>query len=541
MSKPIEALVVGAGPVGLMMAAELAGYGVPCRIVDKAATRSDKSKALVLWSRSLEILESMGAVEPFLASGIRVHGASVHADGVRAVHLTFGELDSPFRFALMIPQSETERLLEELARSRGVEVQRRTELVDLVQDAEGVRAILRLADGSLQTVNSCWLLGCDGAHSAVRHLVGAAFSGEAVPNDWLLADVQIDGPIAHDEVSVFWDAEGPLLLFPFAENRFRVVYDAGAAASEQRPPDPTLEEVQAVVDRRGPGALRLSDPAWLATFRIHERKVESYRHGRVFLAGDAAHIHSPAGGQGMNTGLQDAHNLAWKLAMVVEGLGGDALLDSYHLERERIGRMVLKRTGLVTRAVTLRSPIAQYMRNRLASFLASLEVVQQRLRRGISELDIEYRDSPLSKDHAGASPAWLLGSGVGPGDRAPDVESLASGDGSPLLIFSGLKGFVKDDPRVTLLQEAAAALAPGWVETWRIVASQPPNAADDERIVYDPSHAAHQRYAAASQCMYLIRPDGYVGLRSHRLDAEVLTAYLEQVLARCDRHAPAAR
>jgi 2-polyprenyl-6-methoxyphenol hydroxylase-like FAD-dependent oxidoreductase len=343
MVSMIDILVAGAGPVGLTMAAELARYGLSVRIADKSPARTDKSKALVVWSRTLELLDCAGAAAAFLSAGYRVSAVNIVAGSNVVGHFTLDGVPTPHPYALMLPQSETERLLEEHLSGLGVRVERTVELTKFVEGGDRVVSTLRRADGSEETVESSWLIGCDGPHSLVRHQLGLEFHGDTLVSDWILADVNLDGGAKPDAVEIYWHADGVLAIFPIARDRFRVIADFGAANAAARM-DPTLEEVQEVLDRRGPGGIRVSSPRWLAAFRINERKVMRYRVGRAFLAGDAAHIHSPAGGQGMNTGMQDAFNLAWKLALVCRGEGRpEPLLDSYSAERSAIGDVVLKR------------------------------------------------------------------------------------------------------------------------------------------------------------------------------------------------------
>jgi 2-polyprenyl-6-methoxyphenol hydroxylase-like FAD-dependent oxidoreductase len=351
-----QVLVVGAGPVGLTLAAELKRYGVSVRIVDKASSRTDKSKALVVWSRTLELLARAGCAEAFVAAGCKVVAVNLNAGGRPLGRVTFDAVDSPYPYALMLPQSDTERLLEEHGAALGVTVEREVELTTFVADGEGATAELRHADGRIETVRADWLVGCDGAHSAVRHGLGFTFEGDTLRSDWVLADVHLAGvPVPSSELAMYAHAEDVLALFPIAPGRYRVIADVGDTGAAP-PAEPTLDEVQALLDRRGPGGIAASDPIWLSAFRINERKVKSYRAGRVFLAGDAAHVHSPAGGQGMNTGMQDAFNLAWKLAMAARGVAGERLLASYDAERSAVGDMVLRNAGRLTAAATMKEP-----------------------------------------------------------------------------------------------------------------------------------------------------------------------------------------
>ena len=218
------------------------------------------------------------------------------------------------------------------------------------------------------------LIGCDGAHSTVRHGLGMQFEGDTQPSDFILADLRLSGQSwKQNELYLFWHSAGVLGIFPIDRGRFRIIADAGTAKSGTLRPDPTLAEVQKVLDERGPGGITASDPFWLASFRINERKVADYRAGRVFLAGDAAHVHSPAGGQGMNTGMQDACNLAWKIALVHHGLAApEPLLDSYSTERSAVGRQVLKDAGRLTTLAIMKGGIPQAIRNHVASLVFGL-------------------------------------------------------------------------------------------------------------------------------------------------------------------------
>jgi 2-polyprenyl-6-methoxyphenol hydroxylase-like FAD-dependent oxidoreductase len=538
----IDALVVGAGPVGLTMAAELRRHGLTCRIIDQSPTPSDKSKALVLWSRSLEMLHNMGAVQPFIEAGMPAYGVSLFSGGRRLVHLTL-EIDSPYDYALMIPQSETERLLGEHLAGLGGRVERQLALTAFSADADGVGSTLRAADGTETRVRSAWLIGCDGAHSTVRHGLAVPFSGEAEPNDWMLADVHLKGPLPSDEVTIFFHDDGVLALFPIGPERFRVVADVGLAAADH-PPDPRLEDVQDVVDARGPGGVVVSDPLWLAGFRIHERKVADYRHGRVFLAGDAAHIHSPAGGQGMNTGMQDAYNLGWKLGLVHHGRARDLLLDTYSSERSAVGAEVLRNAGFLTRAATMRNPVAQHLRNHLYAFFGSLGVVRHRISDTISELAISYRHSPIAGEHCGlAAHAWLLGGGAGPGSRAPDAPLVDAHTGRTttlfdvmrgtchtLLLLAGVSGGERGD--VAEIGAAVHARYPDVVSAHLVLEGRerPAAPAWTGSVLLDRESILHRRYAAALPTVYLIRPDGYVGYRTQPAEAAGLLEHMAKYL-----------
>jgi 2-polyprenyl-6-methoxyphenol hydroxylase-like FAD-dependent oxidoreductase len=489
MLMDIQVLIVGAGPVGLTMAAELARYGVSVRIVDKAPQPTDKSKALVLWSRTLELLERGPGAARFIAAGFKAEGANIIAGDKPIGHVNLGGADTPFPFGLMLPQCDTERLLGEYLGELGVSVERGVEVTSFSRRADGVDAVLRRADGGEEAVAADWLIGCDGAHSLVRHSVGAPFAGETMDSDWILADVHIDGyPFPNTEISVYWHKDGAFVIFPISPGRYRLIADL-PPSGEAHPPTPSLDEVQAIMDRRGPSGLKAFDPIWLAGFRINGRKVADYRWGRAFLVGDAAHVHSPAGGQGMNTGMQDAFNLAWKLALVVRGASPEGLLDSYSPERSYVGDQVLKSAEQLTVVGTLKNPIAQTVRNTLGHLMFGLAPVQSGFADTMTEITVGYPRSPLNGPD-------IAGDDCKAGQRyRPGVEVAPETPGAParFSLFSASGDTAKALP-APLTFFIDAKIQPGL----------------DDRI-------------------YLVRPDGYLAC-STRVVADV-SSYLGRIAA----------
>jgi 2-polyprenyl-6-methoxyphenol hydroxylase-like FAD-dependent oxidoreductase len=474
-----QVLIVGAGPVGMTAASELARYGVSVRIVDKSAQRTDKSKALVLWSRTLELLDrGPGGAAPYIEAGFKAHAVNMVAGGGELMgHVRMDSVNSPYPYGLMLPQSETERLLEERLAGLGVTVERQTELLGFTATDSGVEAKLRRVDGQEESVAADWLLGSDGAHSAVRHTLGVPFSGETMSSDWILADVHMSGyPFPDSEASIYWHKDGAFVLFPISPGRYRVLADLPATSGPVTP-DPSLEQVQTIMDRRGPGGLKAFDPIWLAGFRINGRKVSEYRYGRAFLLGDAAHVHSPAGGQGMNTGMQDAFNLSWKLAMVIQGRSHPHLLDSYSPERSAVGDGVLKMAGRLTAIGTLKNPVLQTLRNVASHFMFGLTPVQHAFADSMTEVAVGYHDSPLNQGNG------IHGiSGPKPGERV-----VPSSEGAP--VGSGPK------PLFSLFAEGCPATAD-------LIKRFPDLLEDKPREPFSP------------EGIWLIRPDGYVGCLS---------------------------
>jgi 2-polyprenyl-6-methoxyphenol hydroxylase-like FAD-dependent oxidoreductase len=318
--------------------------------------------------------------------------------------IELAHVDTTYPFALMLPQSDTEVVLERHLQRFGAHPELGIELATFTQDADGVTATLRHADGQVETERFGWLIACDGSHSPIRHSLGLSFEGDTLGTDWALGDFHMTGsPYPLNEIFTYWHEDGPLIFFPMAPGRYRIIASLEPSKETALAP-PAPEAFQAIIDRRGPGGIALGEPIWISAFRINERQISSYRAGRVFLAGDAAHVHSPAGGQGMNTGMQDAINLAWKLAMICRGLStSPSLLESYDTERRPVGAEVIAAAGRLTKIATIRNPIAQHIRNVIAHFMLGLSPVQRALEGSMTEVSIGYPISPLS-DTASESP-----------------------------------------------------------------------------------------------------------------------------------------
>ncbi|MBS1852418.1 MAG: FAD-dependent monooxygenase [Acidobacteria bacterium] len=485
-----DVVVVGAGPVGLTVAAEMARFGLRVRIFDKNDRRTDKSKALVVWPRTLELIDRMAPdiAGKFIAAGLKVREASIRAADQEIGRLDLAHIDSPFNFVLMIAQSESERLLEDHLSTLGVRVERQSEWLDFVENPSGTVNQVRHPKGAVEEVHGSWLVGCDGAHSSIRHRLGMEFPGNTSPSHFILADVHLKGLEGPPRIHICWHAEGVLALFPLSATRYRVIADVGESPAASAGPNLSFEEIQGIVDRRGPSGIRLSDPVWISAFSINERMISNYRAGRVFLAGDAAHVHSPAGGQGMNTGMQDAFNLAWKLALVAPGLcPPEPLLSSYSAERSMVARTILAATGKATAVAVWQGGVAQSVRNHIAAWLLGLTPVRRSMSNVLSELSVGYPQSPLN----GAA----INSELPPGKRAP-----LPADGPP--VGSG------PTPRFALFAPAGL----------------PADRLEKYGDILEPG----VRSPFSSGGMWLVRPDGYVALATRAGDWHGIQAYLDR-------------
>ncbi|MFR9775409.1 FAD-dependent monooxygenase [Micromonospora sp. MS34] len=522
----LDVLVVGAGPTGLTLAAQLAALGVRVRLIDRAADRVHESRALAIQPRTLEVLAGLGATGELVAAGNTAVRLCLHARGrARSVPLfDLGLKDTAYPYLLLLSQAETERILGEHVAAAGARVERGVELAGLDRSGDGVRATLRHADGRTEPVPARYVVGCDGAHSTVRRLAGIEFAGGAYPQTFVLADLDADG-IEPGMAHAFLSERGMLFFFPLG-------HPAGWRLLVMRPPTDvvppdapvTLAEVQAFADAYTRGTVRLRRPVWMTNFRLHHRAATRYRSGPIFLAGDAAHIHSPAGAQGMNTGIQDAVNLGWKIAQTVRGGADPSLLDTYETERAPVGRLVLRFTDRAFNVATSTNPVVRFMRTRIAPALIPLVLAPRFVRstafRTVSQLGITYRDSPLSAEGPRA-PA----TGPRAGDRLPDAP-LPDGGTLHGLTAAPRWHLLLCGPPAAWSSAGTAALTrryAGRLDVHRL--SEP-----DATQVSAARLWRRLGLTAGVGGLYLIRPDGHIGYRAGGAELTGVLTYLERWL-----------
>jgi 2-polyprenyl-6-methoxyphenol hydroxylase-like FAD-dependent oxidoreductase len=467
---------------------------------------------------------------------VRIEGAVFRNGDRRIGEIILRAPEARYPFVLSLPQSDTERLILGRLEKLGVPVQWETRVVDLVVDADHVAATLELANGERRRVESAWLVGCDGAHSDVRTRLGVPFRGEREPEWFTLADVQTDWELSRDRAHIFFHRDGPLAIFPLpSANTIRIIAPLLKESSDGAP-QPCLESFERLVRQRSGQSVRLHHAIWLSNFRISRRIVDRYRAGRILLAGDAAHVHSPVGGQGMNTGLHDAFNLAWKLALVERCQAEATLLDSYHHERYPIGLRTLRCTRLATKVITLRSRFAQGLRDFVVARVS--RCVGHRMFRAISMLDIDYRQSSLVEDQ-GEAGAGIKSKGLRAGDRAPDfpVHSSSAGFDRFHEALRSTKHVLAwfDDGQTGPSTEAEVDLAGALDELARNYAE-----------ILECYRICHGGIAEGGTCwvgllaaepsatdfgtrmLYLIRPDGYIAWRGPAGRLSRLETYLER-------------
>ncbi|TWB40512.1 FAD-dependent monooxygenase [Nitrospirillum pindoramense] len=412
--RDVEVLVVGAGPTGLALAAMLGRTGIAVRVIDKAAERSRKSKALGVHAGTLEALSDvfgLGLPARMVSTGQPVRTVHFHLGRRRPIAVDLGGLPSPYNFVLVLPQGETERLLAEQAAAFDVAVDWKHELTGLRQDRDGVQCEVRRPDGAVELVRAAYVVGCDGAHSVVRRQVGAQFAGGAYPGTFLLADVTLDwGPgqahWGHDSVRFFSTEAGAMAFFPLKDPAHAAVGPTLCrlvVIPKEEPPVPGAEidlATFATLARAVSGLpLALGEATWLTRFTIHHRMVKRLRHGRVFLAGDAAHIHSPAGGQGMNTGIQDALNLGARLTEALRRAAPDkvdAVLDRYAGDRLPVARGVLRGTDLISRVGLLADGWwGRLLRRHILPLVIGSPFLRRRIALTLSQLPVSRQERPV--------------------------------------------------------------------------------------------------------------------------------------------------
>jgi 2-polyprenyl-6-methoxyphenol hydroxylase-like FAD-dependent oxidoreductase len=481
-----DVLIIGAGPTGLVLALWLTKLGIKVRIIDKTAEPGTTSRALAVQARTLELYRQLDLADAVVVKGHQVPAVNLWVKGEPKAQISLAAMGSgltPYPFLQIFPQDEHERLLIERLGALGVAVERRTELVRFTEQENGVLARLRGPDGEEQDCEASYIVGCDGARSAVREAIGAGFPGGTYRQLFYVADVEASGAALNGQLHVDLDEADFVAVFPLAgEGRARLI---GTVRDERADRADTLTFSDISNHAIGQMKVVIAKVNWFSTYHVHHRVTQQFRKGRAFLAGDAAHIHSPAGGQGMNTGIGDAINLAWKLAAVVAGRAPDSLLDSYEAERIGFARRLVATTDRAFSFATAEGRLADFVRTRIAPVVIpaafAFEAVRRFAFRTVSQIMLNYREGPLSRGVAGS---------IHGGDRLP----WAAIDGADN--FASLNAM---DWQVHVYGSANSALT-AWCARQNV-----------------PLHAfawrsEYERAGLARDALYLLRPDSYVAL-----------------------------
>ena len=512
-----DVLIVGAGPTGLMLANQLGRRGVRAVIIDRHSGPAQQSRAMAVHARTLEIYSKLGIADRAIEWGFPGTGVNVWSGGRHRARVPFSGVGNgltPFPYVLMLGQDDNERIMGDHLQQYDIGVRWNTELVALDQQPDGVAATLKQPDGSTSMIQAAYVAGCDGGRSTVRDLSGIGFPGAAYEHVFFVADTEATGSMIPGQLNVYLWRGGFHLYFPIrGSHRWRVI--GILPEGLQNKPDLRFDELVPTLIQAGSAGLAFTSCSWFSTYRIHHRCTERFRDRRCFLLGDAAHVHSPMGGQGMNTGLQDAYNLAWKLALVIAGQAGSGLLDSYEAERAPVAHRLLATTDRAFQIVVSDHWLAAMFRTRIAGNVAAIALRNKRLQnllfRTVSQIGISYRQSPLSQTLTGVGARAPRA-----GDRFPWLHLRFGADTGARDLFEAL-----DDTRFHLL-----------------VMGQPGPSRDQLRggdlleIHEIPAHPENltelARVSISAPAYYLLRPDGHIGLAGTQVDTAEVKRWFEK-------------
>ncbi|WP_029330577.1 FAD-dependent monooxygenase [Exiguobacterium oxidotolerans] len=521
MKKNIDVLIIGAGPTGLTLALALSRYGLTFRIIERASGPSVVSKAIGIQARSLELFARLGVAEELMAEAIKINQGNLYVNGAWQAKLDFTDLNTPFPFVTLLPQSETERILEQRLLDYGHHVERDTELTGFAQFPTFVTASIR-KNNVVETVDASFVVGADGANSFVRRELGLPFSGKSFKESWALADIEVDWPLSSEEVHIFFSDHGVIESFPLQSNLFRIT---GNLTNGVVPTDHAA--IEDFLKNRAKVPFKLKKVHWYSMFRVHNRIIEKFGHHRIYLVGDAAHINSPVGGQGMNTGIADAMNLAWKLWCVHEFKASFPLLDSYSTERREAARGILRSTNLATELLQINVPFLLPLQEKVIRNSLKITPLHHYVTNRIAQLNSNYHpsDTFVTQGRFG-----LLA--PKPGEPMPYSEVVnPRTKKNELLLRRADRNFLlllflprqSDESELTPYKELAYSY-PDLFETVSIHQEL------KEDGVVDQGGELARKFGIKQCGLYLIRPDGYIAYRQQGLKIKPFSRYLERLL-----------
>lgn len=524
MTNSIPVLIVGAGPTGLSMAIELERFGIPFRIIDKSIKPVSTSNALAVQPRTLEVWDDLGLITSALARGNRIDANNIFFSKTECLTINLNHIDSLYPFILALSQHHTEALMLEYLREKNIPIEMSTDLIDIYEETKGVTATLKHENGTNEKIHANWLIACDGGRSLVRTKLNIAFPGKELSDHFVLADLKIKSEMKKNQVYGFMGSKDILFIIHFDNEYSRIIANVTDDPELHEAKSLTLSQIQRLISERSFMPMEIEEPIWTSGFWLHERMINQYRHNRIFFAGDAAHIHSPVGGQGMNTGIQDANNLAWKLALVIQNKLNPDVLSTYHTERSVVAKAVLNNSTTMTKIVTLKNSFLCKLRNFLLNQILRFPRIQKAFAMQITELSIQYKNNLLVDD------GLKTQSGPKAGTRFLDVKF--EGDQRLMDFVRGahfcLLAFVTEREIETLLKfkEAISKRYAGLIQ-WILIGKEGDFSQwMDQKIVGESAGKILKHY---SMGVYLIRPDKYIGYRGSVGELEKLGKYLENI------------
>lgn len=511
-----DVVIIGAGPTGLALACQLIRYGIDFVVLDSKETTTPYSKAIGVQARTLELYEQIGLSENLIAQGAIAAKARMVVGGEVRGEIEFADIGkglSQYPYVLIVEQGKHEKLLYGFIKANGKDVQWQATLENFTQDEAGVKATVKKATGETEIIEANFLVGCDGAKSLVRHSLGLEFEGSTFERMFYVADVQIDWRFPHDALMVFLMRHNLLAFFPMTgENHWRIVgtFPEEFAKDEG---DVLYEEIEEQIKRDAELDLDITNVNWFSTYKVHSRHVNKFSMGRCFLAGDAAHIHTPAGAQGMNTGIQDGYNLAWKLSLVLKGKTDEKILETYNEERLENADNLLKTTDRFFNLVASPEPVLAYLRTHVFPYIAgaafSIDAVKKFVFPLISQTGISYRNGSLS-DHT----------------NDEDFE-VRAGDRMPYFLIDGQSVYDRlHEPKFHLLVFSEAES--DYTALLNEVESAYPRLIDYHHVSLQPR--VEEIFGTSRPFMLLLRPDNYIGFISAEISSKRLREYLNNIV-----------
>lgn len=523
----IPVLIVGAGPTGLMMACELARNNIDFRIIDKKKESIQGSNATWIQPSTLEILDHINLADKFIKKGHICNAIHLHSSKKDLVTIPLDYIESIYPYILMLPQTQTEKLLTERLNKSDHKIERSLELIEVKQENNKVYSTIKKTQNKTEIICSNWLIACDGANSTVRNSCGDVFPGEDLSEQFMVADAHMGSFSFNNEVHVFFDKGTVCGVFPMGHNNYRINANLHQNAPRKLFID---KEVKEIIYERTYGDYTIDSVSWISPFWIRSRLVDQMRHGAIFLAGDAAHVHSPAGGQGMNAGLQDAYNLAWKLALVIRGKAKDRLLDSYQAERHPVINKIVSQTNHLTKMALFDKSFLTKLQKFSDKILSDPEKYAKEIMMELTQLSLSYQDSPIIDYHDNInhqSPKQ--------GEHAPNVVmdqtthlyAYLRNTQHNVLLFCGHEQNDASLQEIKTLQKELNMTLAGLVKT-HIISTQKINDGGD--VIFDAKSKIHDRYRINTPAVYIIRPDNYIAYYSRSFDSHSLKQFLCQYL-----------